>query len=191
MRYGGGEGDYGTPRRIPRLWGARRNETERHYPCDDLSGGSGEAWFRAVTVAAARPSVFRWLCQLKVAPYSYDLLDNLGRRSPRRLTPGAERLERGQRVMTIFRLADFALDDHLTLVLDDTRALRVFGPLTLTYAVTEEGPGRTRLVVKLVPGEEGGLPGRLRRRVLAWGDLFMMRRQLFTLRKLAENGEAA
>lgn len=94
MRYGGGEGDYGTPRRIPRLWGARRNETERHYPCDDLSGGPGEAWFRAVTVDAARPSVFRWLCQLKVAPYSYDLLDNLGRRSPRRLTPGAERLER-------------------------------------------------------------------------------------------------
>lgn len=78
MRYGGGEGDYGTPRRIPRLWGARRNETERHYPCDDLSGGPGEAWFRAVTVDADRPSVFRWLCQLKVAPYNYDLLDNSG-----------------------------------------------------------------------------------------------------------------
>jgi hypothetical protein len=168
------------------VWGAREEEIRRAYPCDGLLGEPGEHWFRAVTVAADRATVFRWLCQLKVAPYSYDLLDNSGRRSPRQLTPGAEHLETGQRVMTIFRLADFAADEHLTLLLDDPKGQRLFGDFAVTYAVTEGEPGRTRLLAKLVVSGEEGLLRRLRRGVLAWGDLFMMRRQLLTLQKLAE-----
>lgn len=66
------------------------------YHCDEILPEPGAVWFRAVTVNAPRTVVFRWLCQMKIAPYSYDLLDNLGRRSPRRLTPGTERLEIGQ-----------------------------------------------------------------------------------------------
>jgi hypothetical protein len=168
------------------VWGAREAEIRRPYPCDHLLGEPEEQWFRAVTVAADRSTVFRWLCQLKVAPYSYDLLDNSGRRSPRRLTPGVEHLEAGQRVMTIFRLVDFAVDEHITLVMDDRKGLRLFGGFAVTYAVTEEESGTTRLLAKLVVGDREGVLGRLPRPLLAWGDLFMMRRQLLTLRKLAE-----
>ncbi|QPP10392.1 hypothetical protein G4Z16_03965 [Streptomyces bathyalis] len=175
-------------RRVPRVWGAREEEVRRAYPCDALLAEPEEEWFRAVTVAADRATVFRWLCQLKVAPYSYDLLDNSGRRSPRHLTPGAADLEAGQRVMTIFQLVSFAEDRHMTLLLDDPRGRRLFGTFAVTYAVSEERPGTTRLLAKLVVGgDEGeGVLGRLRRRFLAWGDLLMMRRQLLTLRKLAE-----
>lgn len=170
------------------MWGAREQEIRRAYPCDGLPAEPKEEWFRAVTVAADRATVFRWLCQLKVAPYSYDLLDNSGRRSPRQLTPGAGDLEAGQRVMSIFRLVSFAENRHMTLLLDDPKGLRLFGAFAVTYAVTEERPGATRLVAKLVVGgnEGDGVLGRLRRRFLAWGDLLMMRRQLLTLRKLAE-----
>ncbi|MCK7580455.1 MAG: hypothetical protein MZV65_35625 [Chromatiales bacterium] len=59
--------------------------------------------------------VFRWLCQLRVAPYSYDWIDNLGRTSPGVLLPGLDALEAGQRFMTIFRLVAFAPGESITL----------------------------------------------------------------------------
>jgi hypothetical protein len=103
----------------------------------------------------------------RVAPYSYDLLDNLGRRSPRCLTPGVERLEVGQRFMSIFSLDSFAPDDHLTLSAPG---------VAVTYAVRARAD-RSRLVARVVFNAPGG---RL-------GDLVMMRKQLLTLKELAEH----
>lgn len=94
---------------------------------------------RAVDVAAPPAVVFRWRCQLKVAPYSYDLLDNLGRRSPRELTPGVERLERGQRFL-IFELVDFEPGRQLTGT-SLPGPTRVFGPIAGTYLVEPAGTG--------------------------------------------------
>ncbi|MFZ1178196.1 MAG: hypothetical protein WAO15_18365 [Mycobacterium sp.] len=48
--------------------------------------------------------MFSWLCQLRVAPNSYDALDNLGRRSPRERNPELVHLQLGQRFMTVFAL---------------------------------------------------------------------------------------
>ncbi|GGZ35881.1 hypothetical protein GCM10010387_32610 [Streptomyces inusitatus] len=170
----------------PRVWGARPAELADSYPCDDLLGPDAEPWIRAVTVRADAATVFRWLCQLKVAPYSYDSLDNFGRRSPRRLTPGAEVLEKGQRVMTIFELVSFERDRHLTLLLTRAWAIRAFGRFALTYAVVPEGEESCRLLVKMVVGRRPGALGGPRLKMMAWGDLLMMRRQLLTLRDLAE-----
>ena len=84
--------------------------------------------------------MFAWLCQLRVAPYSYDWIDNWGRRSPRERDPALERLEVGQRFMTIFRLEEFERPHHVTLWHEG-----VFGKVAGTYATP---PGR--LVVKLL-----------------------------------------
>src|SRR5919197_464770 len=96
-------------------WGATPAEQSLAFPCDSYLATAEHAYFRAVDVRTPAAVLFRWLCQLKVAPYSYDLLDNFGRRSPRRLTPGLERLAVGERFMTIFELVDFAEDEQLTL----------------------------------------------------------------------------
>jgi hypothetical protein len=128
-------------------------------------------------------------CQLRAAPYSYDLLDNLGRRSPRELTPGLEELEVGQRIMTIFHLASFEPERHLTIVCDGI-GRKLLGNVSSTYTVLPVGEG-SRLVLKLVAvPPRGGLLGVAYRRVMPWFDLLMMRKQFLTLKRLAEETAA-
>ena len=86
-----------------RFWGSTEDERDTALHADELVP-DGVPILRAVDVAAPADVTFRWLCQLKVAPYSYDLLDNLGRQSPQRLTPGLEKLSYPQ-VEDIERLA--------------------------------------------------------------------------------------
>lgn len=163
-------------------WGSTETERAAAYPCDGVVEQPDGELFRAIDVDAPTSMVFRWLCQLRVAPYSYDWLDNFGRRSPRRLIDGLEQLEVGQRFMTIFRLAAFEPGRSIT-VESDTAA---FGHVAVTYAVTARENAGSRLVVKLAFRAPTGLYGRLLRRVLPAGDLVMMRKQLLNLKALAE-----
>jgi len=163
-------------------WGATAEEMAASYPVDDVLPDAACELFRAVATTAAPASLFRWLCQLRVAPYSYDVIDNRGRRSPRTLTPGVERLRTGDRMAQIFELVSFVPGEHVTMRLDDRWGRMLFGPVGITYAIR---PGR--LIAKLRLGRRGDGPlEAARRRALAWGDLVMMRRQLLTLRDLAE-----
>ncbi|MEK6251511.1 MAG: hypothetical protein AABM43_06135 [Actinomycetota bacterium] len=172
-----------------RNWGSTPAEREMVFPCDRYLHESGEALFRAIDVDAPASIVFRWLCQLRAAPYSYDWIDNLGRRSPRALTPGLEELAEGQRVMTIFELAEFEPDRQLTLRLRNPRLLR---DLAVTYLVVPAAEQRSRLLVKMLVAYRGGRVGAFAAGTpLALGDLVMMRRQLLNLKQLAEETAAA
>jgi hypothetical protein len=168
-------------------WGTEEIERRLPFPCDRYVEQADAAYFRGITVRAAPAVVFRWLCQLRVAPYSYDWIDNGGRRSPPALTPGLEQLAVGQSVMRIFSLVEFAQDRHLTLrIKHGTGAFSLFGDLALTYLIVPEETERCRLLVKIVVRYPPGLRGALMRWGLPWGDLLMMRRQLLNLRALAE-----
>jgi hypothetical protein len=98
---------------LPAIWGATPDEVARTYPCDELAPDA-DRMVRAVSSGATAPDVFRWLRQLRVAPYSYDWIDNWGRQSPRELTPGLENLEIGQRMVIIMELLEFEENEHLT-----------------------------------------------------------------------------
>jgi hypothetical protein len=168
---------------IPWDWHTTPRERAARFPCDGYLDIPVRRLTRAVTITAPPPTVFRWLCQLKVAPYSYDWLDHGGRRSPRRLTPGAERLAQGQRFL-VFELAEFDEGKSLTGVVQ-RRFERIYGPLAVTYAVQPRRDGSCRLVARLDVGATTPFQ-RVRRALLAWGDLIMMRKQLLTLKQLAE-----
>lgn len=168
----------------PRVWGATDAEVGATYPCDGIFADPTFEAHRAVSIAASRPDVFRWLCQIKAAPYSYDLLNNFGRRSPRTLTPGLEQLQIGQHFIRVFTLVSYVVNEHLTIRV--SRLGRwMFGELVISYVTCDEGIGGTRLVVKLSLPRATRL-GWFRQWMLAWLDLFMMRKQLLNLRDLAE-----
>jgi hypothetical protein len=133
-----------------------------------------------VTVLAPAPAVWPWLRQLRVAPYSYDWLDNAGHRSPPTLLdlpdprPG-DAFSRVAGRFEVGRITSTEPGQHLT--------ASILGAL-MSYVLVPHGDA-TRLLLKIV------LP---RRRwygpALALGDLPMARRQLLNLKALAER-EAA
>jgi hypothetical protein len=169
-------------RTLGETWGSTPAERAMSFPCDAHLPDADVAWYRAVDVAAPPAVTFRWLCQLRVAPYSYDWIDNWGRTSPRTLTPGLDALAIGERFMSIFELVAFERDRHVTLALRGAEAL--FGNFVVTYLVVPQTAG-SRLVVKLLvryPATHAAIV-----RVLGpWLDLIMMRRQLLNLKTLAE-----
>ena len=87
--------------------------------------------------------------------------------------------------MGIFRLVDFKQERHLTILLDSPRAAAFLGQAAITYALTSPH-GRSRLVVKLLLHYPPGLLGTALRYTFPLADLVMMRKQLLTLKRLAE-----
>ncbi|VXC30417.1 hypothetical protein [Nocardioides sp. AX2bis] len=184
---------------LPWVWGATADEASRHYPADDVVAARAPGrpllrMTRAVTADAPPEACWRWLCQLAVAPYSYDLVDNLGRPSPRTLTPGADRLVPGQRMVKVYELLEVDEGRSWTGVTTAAGSLP-FGPLAATYAAEPlagaggRGGTRTRLVCRMtLPG--GGPLVRAKASALAWGDVPMVRKQLRTLASYAGSGRA-
>jgi hypothetical protein len=169
-----------------RSWHTSERERRLPFPCDAHLAEPDDIYFRGIDIQAPPAVVFRWLCQLRVAPYSYDWIDNFGRRSPRELTPGLEQLRVGQRVMTIFELVEFEQDRHLTIRL--RRAGIFFGEVAVSYVISPREPGGCRLLAKVPMRHSRRLPGwRLRHAAMPWLDLVMMRKQLLTFKELAES----
>lgn len=163
--------------KLPWIWQATAEEVAAEYPCDRFVSGPTVGCWRAADSTAPAEQLFRWLCQLRVAPYSYDLIDNFGKGSPRVLTPGLDQLELGQSFMTIFELVDFTPGRQLTLKIASPASRRLYGDLAVTYLAVPTASG-SRLIVKLALAANGNP---VRRTLLAWGDLLMMRKQVLVL----------
>ncbi len=159
-------------------WGVTLPETRRRYPCDDVvSDPVLEAW-RGVTVLASSERLWPWVAQIRLAPYSYDWIDNLGRRSPQRLC-GLPDPVVGEPFTTAFggrqlgRIIAVNAGEHLT--------GQIMGAV-MSYVLVPDS-STTRLLLKVV----------MRRRravapLLSLGDFVMARRQLLNLARLAAQG---
>lgn len=161
---------------IGERWGVTDQEVARHYPCDDFVPSPVLQLWRGVSVDAAPAQVWPWLCQIQLAPYSYDWVDNLGRRSPRELRglpdpqPG-EPFSRMGGKLAVGRVLSIAREDHLTAT--------IMGAV-MSYVLNPEGSS-TRLLMKIVMERRRWLAP-----AAAVADWPMARRQLLNLKALAE-----
>ncbi len=159
-------------------WNVSEAEVARRYPCDDVVPAPVlEAW-RGVDVAAPPAVVWPWVVQIRLAPYSYDWVDNLGRRSPRELRdlpapsvgdPFTTALGRPQ-------------GEVLSIEPGHQLTARIMGAV-MSYVVMPDGPG-SRLLLKIVLARSR--LGRSVAPLVSVGDLVMARRQLLNLAALAE-----
>lgn len=170
-------------RGLPWTWG----DTGASLPPPAPPAYDGPHLVRSVRVAAEPHVVFRWLTQLSVAPYSYDLLDNRGRRSPRHLVEGLD-VAVGTAMMGIFTVTALVPDRVLELTLTDPGAVRAFGPLVCSYQTVPRVSGTT-LRCDVFLSRPANRLGRVRGYLLAWGDLVMMRKQLLTFAALSETSQ--
>lgn len=172
-----------SPQGLPWIWGP---SISLERPSAEMSQSTDvRVATRAVRSSATPAAIYLWLCQLRRAPYSYDIVDNFARRSPRTPDPTLRTLRRGQTFMTIFTLVDFECERSLTLLMKPGVPTRIFGALIVKYQIDPVPGGGTQLGASVWMPPVGRRLGHLRRYLVAWGDLPMMRKQLQTLSMLA------
>jgi hypothetical protein len=157
-------------------WGVSDSEIARSYPCDEfLTSPTLQAW-RGVGVEAPTEAVWPWVAQIRLAPYSYDWIDNRGRRSPRELK-GLPEPEVGEPFTTaggrqLGRIVAVDPGKQLTAT--------IMGAF-MCYLLVPQEHDTTRLLLKVTTRTS-----RWTALGLSVGDLIMARRQLLNLKQLAE-----
>ncbi|MBO3750010.1 hypothetical protein J5X84_28345 [Streptosporangiaceae bacterium NEAU-GS5] len=161
-------------------WGVTDSDVLRSYPCDDfVASPTLQAW-RGVRIEASTEAVWPWVAQVRLAPYSYDWIDNRGRRSPRKLV-GLPEPRAGERFTTAGgrqrgRIVSVDVGKQLT--------GSIMGAF-MSYVLVPQGHDATRLLLKVVMQT-----ARWAALGVSVGDLIMARRQLLNLKHLAERTPA-
>jgi hypothetical protein len=163
-------------RMIGDRWGVTDSEVLRSYPCDAYVTAPALVAWRGVHVQAPSTVVWPWICQLRLAPYAYDWIDNLGRRSPQRLMSLPE-----PRVGEAFTASGGRKLGAIVSV-DSGRQLTggIMGGF-MSYVLVPQAVATTRLLLKVVMETN-----RWSAIGLCVGDLVMARRQLLNFKRLAE-----
>ena len=168
-------------------WGATADEIDGAVVGDDLCADARTVATRCITIAASPAEVFPWIRQMgfgRAGWYSYDWIDNLGRRSATTVHSEWQDAVSGARVPggpVSFTAAIVDPPNAFVLHLGRSDGWLCF---SLAYELRPIG-SRTRLVTRMrtrirVPG---GVV--LERVLLGPGDGFMVRRQLRTLAQRA------
>jgi hypothetical protein len=175
---------------IFQFWGSTNEEIHSSVVGDNLCLDATLIATRSITINAVPQDVFPWIRQMgfgRAGWYSYDWIDNLGRKSATRVHDEWQSVQSGDKVPSgpiSFTAAIVDAPRHFVL---EIRSLGKKNPklhFTLAYELRDDPEG-TRLVTRM--RSQIKLPfGRLfEKLILGPGDGIMLRRQLLTISKSA------
>jgi hypothetical protein len=157
-------------------WGVSEHEAVRSYPCDAFVPFPRLQAWRGVCVQAPAEVVWPRVAQVRLAPYSYDWIDNRGRRSLRELA-GLPEPQAGDKFTT-------AGGQALGRIVSVDPGKQLTGTIIgafMSYVLVPREHETTRLLLKVaMQTTRWAAVG------LSAGDLIMARRQLLNLKHLAE-----
>jgi len=178
---------------------ATRLERTRVLPGDDRIREPIGSLTHAVTIRRFRRDVWPWLAQMgagsRAGWYSYDLIDNGGRRSADRIVPDLQTIAIG----TLFPAIPGSADGFHVLAFETERYLVLgWSPtpndtiMTWAFVLEQPAAGTTRLIVR-ARGARGypfyGLPPWIGLPVVRFGHFVMQRKQLLDIAWRAESRE--
>ncbi|MEM7273403.1 MAG: hypothetical protein AAF547_10015 [Actinomycetota bacterium] len=174
-------------------WGSTETERAAGLPGDELLDVPAVSATRSISLGGSPAEVAAWLRQMgtgRAGWYSYDLIDNLGRRSADRLVPAWQVSAPGQQLPAgpiAFDVTHLVLPPdpdavhELVLAILDRPLLGHRIGFTLAYRAISTAPNITRLVTRARIRIDGPV-GRPAAALLGFGDGLMVRRQLLGLR---------
>jgi hypothetical protein len=180
-------------RRWHLAWGATDDEALSVMPGDAFVPKPHFAPTRAITIDAPPDEVWPWLEQLgygRAGWYSYDLLDNLGRKSADQIRVDLQGLRAGDRIP----MGPVVTDETAWVVdrIDPPHEMVWTMPSSSWAWRLEALPGdRTRLVTRIRLRYRLGPTLPLELVLLEIGDFWMMRKELRSIKELVERGTVA
>jgi hypothetical protein len=169
-------------------WGASDSEVAREMPGDDFVEGPTFNATRAVTIRAPAELIWPWLLQMghkRAGWYSYDWIDNLGRRSAERIIPELQELKKGDLIPLSpngkigFRVQAIVPNEHM--IWGDP------GSMSWVWYLEPEGDQDTRLISRVRVKYRWCHPSILFHLCLDVGDIVMMRKCMLGIKRRAES----
>jgi hypothetical protein len=169
-------------------WGATDAEVKRTMPGDEIVGKPSFNATRAVTIHASAQNIYPWIVQMGVNRagwYSYDLLDNVGRRSAESILPEHQTIQAG---------------DLIPISPDGKQGMRVKyfrknkwilwwdekGDTSWVWEIHSEGAGNARLITRVRVRYRLFSPAILFNLLIEFFDILMMRKSMLGIKRRAE-----
>jgi len=154
----------------------------------DIHGTKSRELLRHIEIQACASNVFVWLKQLRIAPYSYDLLDNRGIKSPGYIIENLPQLTNNTHFLLAFHI--FMFEENRFIAGQFCKPInppvnRYLKEMYIEYRIQEIGTD-SRLWSKVKGWYNDDLASKGFYWIFSAVNLFMTRRQLRNIKKLSE-----